>query len=130
MLWLSTLGVQDMEVFADSRVQYPDYADYVQVELGAYTRDQGASWYAIVRARRVLAGFDNADWELALPLGTDHAQPTVVLGDHRLTVLEVKWESTLPAELHARVWLQRTTTGEGMTKPPPQIPGPPPVPYT
>lgn len=79
----------------------------------------------MLRARRVLAGYVNAEWERKLALG-EMDTCAVQLGDHRLELLEVRWvEAAPPADLHARFRLTRGATAEGMERQPPPKPSVP-----
>ncbi len=125
--WLSTLGVQDLELEPPTSWGGFDYLDYVQIELDANAPSGDEPWRTRVRARRVLAGYEKAFWELEFPIGQRSGAAPAVLGDHRIALLEVVWVSESPAELHAQLRLERGITAEGMTRetPPPSF-----VPYS
>ncbi len=125
--WLSTLGVQDLELEPPTSWGGFDYLDYVQIELDANGPSGDEPWRTRVRARRVLAGYENADWELDLPIRDSRGSAHAMLGDHRIALLAVEWVSESPAEFHAHLRLERGITADGMmlsTPPPAFIPLP------
>jgi hypothetical protein len=120
--WLSTLGVDDLELETRNNPLLSSYSDYVEVMLWSYQQDTYGPWRAHLNARRVLAQHDNASWEHKLALGESHAC-SVSLGDHKLELLDVVWvNDSAPADVHAHFRLSRGVTAEGMSRSPPPAP--------
>jgi hypothetical protein len=120
--WLSTLGVDDIELEPPNGRGYFNYDDYVEIQLGVYPRWQSRTSWAAINARRVLREFENAYWEHKIEAPTAAPQVTA-LGDHRLELLELvfspdtRFDGGLhgAVELHAQMRLTRGATGVGMT---------------
>jgi hypothetical protein len=120
--WLSTMGVDDLELYDRSDLPFASYDDYVEIAVWAYQQDQYSGWSAHLRARRVLAGHDNASWEHKLDVGQTHTC-SVELGDHQLELLEVVWvNDSAPADFHAHFRLSRGVTAGRMQRSPPPKP--------
>ena len=114
--WLSTLGVDSLELENRANPQLPMYQDYVEVSVWSYEQNGPTQWAAFLRAQRVLAGYETASWERKLELGQADTC-TVQLGDHNLELLEVVWVSDrAPNDVHARFRLSRGATADGMTR--------------
>jgi hypothetical protein len=136
--WLSSCGVQNVELETSPHPDFFTYVDYVQLELyvGAGT-SLTAPWYATLHARRALRGYQPVSIDLA-PADTESRGVVHRLGDHSLEVLDVvpaAGVTLTPAgpvggpdlDLHVHVRLTRGASDEGMfpVPPPPAGPQPP-----